>query len=104
MTKDLICIEDVKKATRVLRAVNHSLRQKILQLLHKNKQLTVAEIYERLDIEQSVCSTHLGILRKEGIVVPIRFGKMRYYSIVGARLNDINTYSFYLASKEPKIL
>lgn len=104
MTKDLICIENIKRATRVLRAVNHPLRRKILLLLEKNTQLTVAEIYERLKIEQSVCSSHLGILRKEGVVVPARFGKLRYYSIVAGRINDINTYSFYLAGEKPKIL
>ena len=38
----------LRKAVLVLRAVNHKLRQSIVQLLEENKRLTVTEIYVKL--------------------------------------------------------
>lgn len=97
MRKELICIADIQKASRVLRAVDHPLRRKILALLDKNEQLNVGELHNRLKIEQSVCSSHLGILRAEGIVKAKSLGKLRFYSIVPDRVIHINAYSQELA-------
>lgn len=100
MAKDLIFMADIKKATRTLRAVNHPLRRKIIHLLDKNEQLNVGELHTRLKIRQSICSSHLAILRKEGIISSKSVGKLRYYSLVKTRINDINTFSYYLAGNE----
>lgn len=97
MNKELICITDIQKASKVLRAVDHPLRRKILALLNKNEQLTVGELHNRLKIEQSICSSHLGILRAEGIVKAKSFGKLRFYSIVPDRMIHINAHSQELA-------
>lgn len=97
MTKDVINLTDIKKATKTLRAVNHPIRLKMLTILDKNDQLTVGEMVAQLNIWQSVCSSYLGILRKEGIVKATRTGKLRHYSLVKERVRDINTYCAYLA-------
>ena len=49
----------LRKAVLVLRAVNHKLRQSIIELLEENNRLTVTEIYVKLRLEQSVASQHL---------------------------------------------
>jgi len=54
----------VKKAAGVLRAINHALRQGILSLLEERGPITVTELYNRLNLEQSVASQHLAILRR----------------------------------------
>ena len=86
----LIDVLQLKKAALVLRAVNHKLRQQILQLINKNGKMTVTEIYVKLRIEQSVASQHLAILRKAGIVTTHRDGKYIYYSVNEQRLTEIH--------------
>lgn len=80
----------VKKASLILRALNHKLRQQVLALLEEAGKLTVTEIYVRLRLEQSVASQHLAILRRAGIVRTEREGKYIYYAINFNRLEDIN--------------
>lgn len=79
----------VKKASLILRALNHKLRQQLLKLLEENGKLTVTEIYVRLRLEQSVASQHLAILRRAGIVKTERDGKFIYYIINYTRIEDI---------------
>ena len=55
-------------------------RLEVLQLLWRKKQ-NVTEIAQSLDIEQSLLSHHLALLRQEGLVVSMREGKEVYYSL-----------------------
>ncbi len=80
----------LRKAVLVLRAVNHKLRQSIIQLLEDHKRLTVTEIYVKLRLEQSVASQHLAILRRAGIVITEREGKYIYYSLNYDRIGEIS--------------
>ena len=81
--------ENLRGAVLTLRAVNHPLRQRVIEVLQAEEQLTVTEIYIRLRIEQSVASQHLAILRKAGIVRPKRDGKFIYYSLDQERFASI---------------
>jgi len=81
---------NVKKAAGVLRAINHSLRQGILALLEEHGPITVTELYSRLNLEQSVASQHLAILRKADVVKTSRDGKFIYYSLNEKRLNQVD--------------
>jgi DNA-binding transcriptional ArsR family regulator len=81
---------ELRKAALVLRAVNHKLRQRMIDLLEENKQMTVTDIYIKLRLEQSVASQHLAILRKAGVVQTDRQGKYIYYSLDGERLTQIS--------------
>jgi len=74
-------LDELKKAALTLRAINHKVRQNILHLIHKNKEVTVSEIYNRLKLEQSLTSAHLAVLRKAGIVSTRRQGQSIHYSI-----------------------
>ncbi len=78
-----------KKAALVLRAVNHKLRQQILEIILNNDNITVTEIYIKLRIEQSVASQHLAILRRAGVVTTTRDGKFIYYSINQSRIEQL---------------
>lgn len=81
---------DLRKAVLVLRAVNHKLRQRIIDLLENNSTMTVTDIYIKLRLEQSVASQHLAILRRAGVVLTERQGKFIYYSLDTDRLNQIS--------------
>jgi DNA-binding transcriptional ArsR family regulator len=81
---------ELRKAVLVLRAVNHKLRQRVIDLLEENERMTVTEIYIKLRLEQSVASQHLAILRKAGVVATDRYGKFIYYTLDKDRLNQIS--------------
>lgn len=81
---------DLRKAVLVLRAVNHKLRQRVIDLLEDNDTMTVTDIYIKLRLEQSVASQHLAILRRAGVVLTERQGKFIYYSLDKDRLAQIS--------------
>lgn len=73
--------EELKRAALTLRAINHKVRQTILNLIHKSQEITVSEIYYKLKLEQSLTSAHLAVLRRAGIVKTRREGQSIHYSI-----------------------
>lgn len=93
MTQQKLNIDlvSIKKAGMALRAINHKLRQIILNwIVDKGNEVKVTEIYVGLRLEQSVCSQHLAILRREGIVKTKRDGKFILYSVDLGRVAEIN--------------
>ncbi len=80
---------NIKKAALILRALNHKLRQQMIQLLDEKQKMTVTELYVQLRLEQSVASQHLAILRRAGMVNTTREGKFIYYSVNHKRLAEI---------------
>lgn len=93
MTKQKLNIDlvSIKKAGKALRAINHKLRQIILNwIVDNNNEVKVTEIYVALRMEQSVCSQHLAILRREGIVKTKREGKFILYSVDFRRVDEVN--------------
>jgi ArsR family transcriptional regulator, virulence genes transcriptional regulator len=83
----------IRKAVLVLRAVNHKLRQQIIDLLEENEKMTVTSLYIKLRLEQSVTSQHLAILRRAGAVTTEREGKFIFYRVNTERLEEISNYS-----------
>ena len=83
---------NIKKASLVLRALNHKLRQQIIKVVFDSKQITVTELYVKLRLEQSVASQHLAILRRTGILNTKRDGKFIFYSINFNRIEAINEF------------
>ena len=81
---------ELRKAVLVLRAINHKLRQRIIDLLEENEHMTVTDIYIKLRLEQSVASQHLAILRRAGVVITERQGKFINYSLDTDRLAQIS--------------
>jgi len=72
-------INRLEIAANMLKAIAHPMRLAILKHLEGGKRLTVSEIHELLNIEQSTTSHHLGILRDKGVLCSKREGKNTYY-------------------------
>ena len=91
-------IEDlqIKKAALQFRAINHKLRQQMLQLLHRNGVMTVTALYVKLGLEQSVASQQLAILRKARLVSFTRDKKHIFYSVNYKRLEEIHAIAAQL--------
>ena len=90
----------IKKASVIFRAINNPLRQQILQLLHKHRQLRVTELFIKLRMEQPVISQHLGILRQAFLVKTVRQGKFIFYSLNYERLQQIEELAEKLVAKQ----
>lgn len=65
----------------ILKTIAHPARLAIVDLLDKNKKMSVNEIAEKLNLEQSLTSHHLNNMKIKGILQSEREGKSMYYSI-----------------------
>jgi DNA-binding transcriptional ArsR family regulator len=90
----------LRKAIHAIRAVNHHLRMQMLQQMHQSGGLTVSELYGRLNLQQSVASQHLAILRREGFVLTRRAGKNIFYSVNYERLMEAESLCRQLTHKK----
>ena len=74
-------IEFLEDVTEKLKAIAHPIRFTMVDLLYREKKLSVTDIHEKLDIEQAVASHHLRILKSQNIVKVLRDGKNSFYSL-----------------------
>lgn len=81
--------EQLEQAAIMLKAIAHPMRIAIISFLEDGKKLTVTEIHERLNLEQSTTSHHLGILKDKGVLGSQREGKNTYYYLRHEQLSNI---------------
>lgn len=79
----------LEAAANMLKAIAHPMRIAILSFLEDDTSLTVTEIHERLGIEQSTTSHHLGILKDKGVLISKRVGKNTFYSLKHSTISHI---------------
>jgi len=89
MKFDKLNSEQLETAANMLKAIAHPMRIAILNYLEDGKKLTVTEIHELLQIEQSTTSHHLGILKDKGVLASKRDGKNTYYFLKHEKLSHI---------------
>ena len=89
MIVDNLTVEQLEKAATMLRAIAHPMRIAIMNFLEDGQKRTVTEIHEKLGIEQSTASHHLGILRDKGVLLASREGKNSFYSIKHNKLSTL---------------
>lgn len=71
----------LKKTAFILKTVAHPIRLGIVHLLEQYPRLTVTEICELLQTEQSLTSHHLQTMRLKGILSVKRDGRSMLYSL-----------------------
>ena len=89
MAKRKLSLEQLERATNILKAIAHPMRISILNYLEEKGSLTVTEIHNLLGIEQSTTSHHLGILKDQGVLASKREGKNTYYFLKYDNINQI---------------
>ena len=72
----------------IMRALAHPLRLRIVQYIDACESACVTDIHAGLELEQSLVSQHLRVLRQAGLVEPSRTGKFVYYRLNYARLEE----------------
>jgi DNA-binding transcriptional ArsR family regulator len=87
--KTRIDSKKLERAAYVLKAVAHPTRICIIDLLDQQKELSVSEIAELVDCEQSLLSHHLSNMRDKGILSVRREGKNMYYSLTDKTITKI---------------
>jgi DNA-binding transcriptional ArsR family regulator len=93
-----INILELRKAALIFRAINHKLRQDMLKLIHKAGKITVTELYRKMNLEQSVASQHLAILRTAGFVITERERRFVFYKVNYKTLEFVEEQSRKLTS------
>lgn len=73
--------DKLSQAAETMRAVAHPTRLGVVQLLDQHASLTVGELSERLNVEQSLLSHHLSQMRLHGLLECRRDGKSIHYSL-----------------------
>lgn len=82
----------------VLKTIGHSLRLSIIKLLCENEELSVTEIFTKLEIEQAVASHHLRLLKSAGVVDSKKAGKNAFYYVRNEFIREL--YSLIQIKKE----
>ncbi len=92
MKENFTNFQILDKSAEILKVIAHPVRLAIIEVLHKKGKLSVTDIYELLDIEQSVASYHLKNLRMVHVVISQRKGTKIYYSIESKEVIQIFKY------------
>lgn len=77
-----IAMDQLLKASEMLKVAAHPQRLAILDLLCSGKRYNNSEIQELLDIDQATLSHHLTLMRNKGLLDMEREGKFAHYYIV----------------------
>ena len=77
--------DDIRRMSRVFRALSHPTRLKILKLL-SIRDICVCEIMAILNATQPTTSHHLNILKNIGLIKERREGKWVFYSVADPKL------------------
>ena len=80
--------EKVEKVAFILKTIGHPVRLGIIDLLVHHDRLSVNDLCEKLDLEQSLISHHLSNMKSKGILASQREGKNIYYSL---KLQEVRT-------------
>lgn len=73
--------DKLEKVAFILKTIGHPVRLRILSLLSENQQMSVNEISQKCEVEQSLISHHLTNMKLKGVLQSERNGKSIYYSI-----------------------
>jgi DNA-binding transcriptional ArsR family regulator len=84
-----LTIDQLEQAVNMLKAIAHPMRISIISLLEDGRKMNVTEIHEKLKIEQSTTSHHLGILKDKGVLSSKREGKNTLYFLKNENLGKI---------------
>ncbi len=84
-----LSVEKMEKVAFILKTTAHPTRIAIVQLLAANDSLSVSDISEKLNVEQSLLSHHLSGMKLKGILSSHRDGKNIYYALKMREVIDV---------------
>ena len=75
-------IEIMENAAYMLKAISNATRLRVISLLNESDELSVSQMVEELDCEQSLLSHHLTDMRARGVLNCRKDGKNCFYSLI----------------------
>jgi DNA-binding transcriptional ArsR family regulator len=81
--------EQMDQAAYMLKAISQGTRLCVISLLSNEDEMTVSQLVESLNCEQSLLSHHLTDMRAKGILNCRRDGKNCYYSLKNKQIVQI---------------
>ena len=84
-----LSVEKMEKVAFILNTTAHPTRIAIVQLLAANESLSVSELSERLNVEQSLLSHHLSGMKLKGMLSSHREGKNIFYALKMREVIDV---------------
>ena len=79
----------LSQGKQLFRALNHPLRQKMIQMIHGEGRMTVTQLFTKMGLEQSVTSNHLAMLRSQKLLLTEKQHKFVFYSVNYGRLRNV---------------
>lgn len=81
--------QGLEKAAFILKSIAHPSRLAIISILSKQEWQAVSEISGKLDMEQSLTSHHLNIMKMKGVLESQRDGKSIKYKLKLTELTQV---------------
>ena len=81
--------EKLSNVAHTLKIISHPLRLAIIQILSHEQPLSVTEICNKLNSEQSLTSHHLNKLRTSGLIAQNRSGQNIMYKISNNQIHSL---------------
>lgn len=90
--------DHIRASSNIMRALAHPLRMKMLHFIDLNGSACVNEIFAAMEIEQSIASQHLRILRQADLVITRREQKFVHYSLNYGKMEEAGKVAGVLAT------
>ncbi len=81
--------EQTDRAASLIKSLSHPMRISIIKYLEDEKELSVKQLHNLLNIEQSTTSYHLEMLKKQGVLGFRRKGANTFHYLKEDRLEYI---------------
>ncbi|WP_110113891.1 metalloregulator ArsR/SmtB family transcription factor [Bacillus sp. CGMCC 1.16541] len=79
--KSSIVVEDIQRATKMLKALADETRMKVVFALYQGTELCVCDVANIIEATVATTSHHLRLLRNMGIAKYRKEGKLAFYSL-----------------------
>lgn len=93
---------DIEYFSHVFKALADETRQRILELLRKNGEMTVSDIAGHFELAQPTISQHLRVLKESGALKARKSGQQIFYRICNIKLYDAMETFMETYEKEAK--
>lgn len=81
MKKKVLELKAIQEAARILKAIGHPVRLRIIECLDLNGEMNVSGLLSEVPVSQAELSKQLAFLKSRGIVESRTDGNFRRYSI-----------------------
>lgn len=82
-------IRIIEDAAYTLRAISNGTRLRVISILSEEDEMSVSQLVEALNCEQSLLSHHLTDMRAKGVLNLRREGKNSFYSLKNRQIVQI---------------